>query len=333
MTRPVLASLGLAALPALLLAARTATPAPPSLALERKIPLPDVRGRIDHLSVDPASQRLFVAALGNDTVEVVDLVAGRRAQTLRGLAEPQGVLVMPELNRLVVANGRDGTVRTFDATSLAPLPSFPLGDDADNVRRGAESMVWVGYGGGALRAIDLARGAVGVDIPIGAHPESFRLDERGTRAYVNVPGAGAVAVVDLARGKVLSRWKTADAAANYPMALDEVDHRLFVVCRTPPRLLVFDTGTGAVVAERPTVGDSDDVFYDAATRRLYVSGGEGALAVYAQRDRDHYDEISRLPTVKGARTSLFSPELRRLFLAVRSEGGNPAAIWVFRTDQ
>lgn len=330
----MLCCLLLGALPALLPSVQGAAAPSPPLRLERKIALPDVHGRIDHLAVDPARRRLFVAALGNDTVEVVDLDAGRRVQTLRGLAEPQGVLVVPELNRLVVANGRDGTVRVFDATSLAPLQSFPLGDDADNVRRGARTgLVWVGYGAGGLRSVDLERGVLGNDVPLGAHPESFRLEERGPRAYVNLPGARVVAVVDLERRKVLARWPTAGATANYPMALDEAGQRLFVACRTPARLLVFDSDSGAVVAELPTVGDSDDVFYDAATRRLYVSGGDGAVAVYRQQDPDHYQEIARLPTVKGARTSLFSAPLGRLFLAVRSEGGNPAAIWVYRTGE
>lgn len=310
--------------------AAAAPPAPAPLRLETKIELPGVRGRIDHMSVDPKSRRLFVAALGNDTVEVVDLAAGRRVQTIRGLAEPQGVLVLPELNRLVVANGRDGSVRTFDATSLAPLRSFQVGEDADNLRRGVEAgTVWVGYGEGALRSIDVSGGALGGDVKLGAHPESFQLEPQGPRIFVNLPDAKNVSVVDRARGRVVASWPTGDAAANFPMALDAAGRRLFVVCRTPPRLLVYDTGSGAVVAGLPTVGDSDDVFYDAAARRVYVTGGEGAVVVYRQLDTDHYEEMARLPTAKGARTSLFSPDLGQLFVAARAEGRAPAAIWVY----
>jgi hypothetical protein len=308
------------------------TPAP--LRLEAKIELPGVRGRIDHMCVDVGKRRLFVAALGNDTVEVVDLAAGRRVQTLRGLAEPQGVLVVPELNRLVVANGRDGTVRIFDAGSLAPVGSVPLGDDADNVRLDPDTgQAWVGYGSGGLKAVDVKGGTVSIAVPLDGHPESFRLERHGTRAFVNVPEARIVAVVDRKRGSVLARWKTGAATANFPMALDEADKRLFVVCRTPPRLLVLDSGSGAVVSERPTVGDSDDVFYDAAARRVYVSGGEGAVVVYEQRDPDHYEQVARVPTEKGARTSFFSPELERLYLAVRQNGAMPAAIWVYAVSQ
>ncbi len=303
---------------------------PSPLRLERRIELPGVRGRIDHMSVDAKSRRLFVAALGNDTVEVVDLAAARRVQTIRGLAEPQGVLVLPELNRLVVTNAGDGSVRVFDATSLVPIRSVLLGDDADNVRLDPEAgHIWVGYGAGALKSIDLTGGSAGMAVPLGAHPESFQLAKRGPRLFVNLPDARKVAVVDRSQGRVVARWKTRNATANFPMALDEGDKRLFVVCRTPPRLLVLNSDSGTVVAELPTVGDSDDVFYDSGAKRVYVSGGEGAVVVYRQQDPDRYQEISRFPTAKGARTSFFSPELGRLFVAVRGDGPTPAAIWVY----
>src|SRR5262249_28327772 len=163
------------------------------------------------------------------------------------------------------------------------------------------------------------------DVPLGGHPESFQLEANGPRIFVNVPKLRKVAVIDRGKGTVVTSWKTGDATANYPMALDEQDKRLFVVCRTPARLLVLDTDSGRIVAAMPTVGDSDDVFYDAAARRLYVSGGEGAVAVYEQTDADHYTEAARISTSKGARTSLFSPDLGRLLVAARREGGTPAA--------
>jgi hypothetical protein len=310
-------------------ASREGQPGGP-LRLEKKIALADVQGRIDHLSVDPKSRRLFLAALGNDTVEVIDIEAGRRVQTIRGLAEPQGVLVVPGSNRLFVANGRDGSLRTFDATSLKPLSTLQLGGDADNVRLELGSgQVWVGYGDGALAAID-ANGKKFADIPLGAHPESFRLEQSGPRIFVNLPNARKVAVVDRQKAAVIASWRTGNATANFPMALDEADQRLFVVCRNPPRLLAMDTGLGSIVAELPTVGDSDDVFYDPSRKRVYVSGGAGAIVAYQQQDPDHYVEVGRVETVKGARTSLFSPELGLLFLAVRREGPTPAGVWVYR---
>src|SRR5262249_39982646 len=202
----------------------------------------------------------------------------------------------------------DGSVRVFDGTTLAPLKKVDLGDDADNLRLdGTSGRIWVGHGEGALAAIDPG-GAKVAEIPLGGHPESFQLEKNGSRIFVNVPNAGKVAAVDRAKGAVVASWKTGDAAANYPMALDEPDRRLFIVCRRPARLLALDTDTGAIVAALPTVGDADDVFYDAPANRIYVSGGEGAIALHRQVDADHYSEATRVETVAGARTSFFSPD-------------------------
>jgi DNA-binding beta-propeller fold protein YncE len=304
-------------------------PSTPPLRLEKTIELPDVQGRIDHLSIDLKTHRLFMAALGNDTVEVIDLRAGKRVQTIRGLAEPQGILFVPDVNRVFVANGKDGSLRLFDGTSLTAVKAVSFGDDADNLRLDPTTgRIWVGYGAGALGAV-AANGAKVADIPLGAHPESFQLERTGSRIFVNLPDARKVGVVDRKKSAVTASWRTGDASANFPMALDEPNKRLFVVCRTPARLLVLNTDSGAIVAALPTVGDSDDIFYDQTARRLYVSGGEGAIVVYQQDDADHYRQTARIETVKGARTSFFSPELGRLFLAVRREGQTPAALWIY----
>ncbi|MGE5127301.1 MAG: YncE family protein, partial [Betaproteobacteria bacterium] len=261
---------GLLAVPLALAGAvvQAGSSAEPPLRLERKVELPEVRGRIDHLAVDVRGQRLFVAALGNDTVEVIDLAAGRRAHTIRGLAEPQGVLFEPGENRLFVANGRDGSVRIFDASSFAPTGRLRCGDDADNLRLdAARRQIWVGYGRGALAAIDASGRRLG-EVVLPVHPESFQLERDGPRIFVNLPDAGQVAVVDREKRAQVASWGTGEASANYPMALDEPHRRLFVVCRTPARLLVLDTGSGRQVAALPTVGDADDVFYDAAAGRV-----------------------------------------------------------------
>ena len=140
-----------------------------------------------------------MAALGNDTVEVIDVSAGKRIHTIRGLAEPQGLLFVPAVNRLFVANGNDGSVRIFEGSTLAEVKKVALGDDADNVRLDSTSgRVWVGYGSGALAALD-TDGKKLADIPVGGHPESFQLEKNGSRIFVNVPDAGKIAVVDRAR--------------------------------------------------------------------------------------------------------------------------------------
>jgi len=299
------------------------------LRLEKTIDLPDVQGRIDHLSIDVPGERLFISALGNNSLEIIDLKVGKRAQTIRQLKEPQGVVYLREANRLYVANGNDGTVRVFDASSYAPVKTLDYGDDADNLRYDpAHKRIYVGYGSGGLGEID-GDGNKVADIKLDAHPESFQLEKNSLRIYVNLPKSRKVAVVDREKHTILATWKTDLAFANYPMALNESEHRLFVVTRMPARLLVFDTNTGNIVQKLPAVGDCDDVFFDQARKRIYASGGEGAISVFQEQDADHYAELARITTDKGARTSLFSPDLDRLFLAVRRQGSQSAAVKVF----
>jgi DNA-binding beta-propeller fold protein YncE len=303
------------------------------LRLEKTIELPDVQGRIDHMSIDVKGERLFVSALGNNTLEVVDLKAGKRARTIGQLKEPQGVVYVPETGRLYVANANDGSVRIFDASSYAPLKTLDYGDDADNLRYDpAHRRIYVGYGSGALGEID-GDGNKVADIKLDAHPESFQLETDSPRIYVNLPNSRKVAVVDREKHTILATWKTDMAFANFPMALDESDHRLFVVTRMPARLLVFDTTSGKIVQKLPAVGDCDDVFYDKTRKRIYASGGDGAISVFQQEDSDHYKDAARIATVKGARTSFFSTDLDRFFLAVRRQGAQSAAIEVFAPAQ
>jgi DNA-binding beta-propeller fold protein YncE len=305
----------------------------PLLKLENTIALPGVEGRIDHLSVDVNNQRLFVAALGNNTVEVLDIKGAKRLHTISGLREPQGVLYVPGEKMLFIANAKDGTCRIYHAGSFQLLQTMEYGDDADNIRFDAHArQVYVGYGSGALGILDPGGRKLG-DIKLDAHPESFQLEKTGARIFVNLPDSRKIAVVDRNKRAVVGHWETGGALSNFPMALDETNHRLFAVCRRPAVLVVLNTDSGAVVAKIPTVGDSDDLFYDPARKRIYASGGEGAIAVLQQQDPDHYQEIARIPTVKGARTSLFVPELERLFLAVRKQGSEDAAIWVYAVSK
>jgi len=299
------------------------------LKLDKTIELPDVQGRIDHMSIDVAGQRLFVSALGNNTVEVVDLKAGKRTNTISGLKEPQGTFYVPDKNRLFVASGRDGTVKIFDGTSFQLVKTLEYGDDADNLRYdAARQLVYVGFGGGALGELD-TDGQKIVETKLDAHPESFQLEKGSPRIYVNLPGSRKVAVVDREAHSVVMSWGMGLTLGNYAMALDEADHRLFVVSRVPARLVVMDTATGKVVQKLAAVGDCDDIFWDSSHKRIYATGGDGAISVFEQQSPHQYKDITRVPTVKGARTSFFSPDLGRLYVAVRRQGSTPSAIQVF----
>lgn len=300
------------------------------LKLSARIPLPRVRGRIDHLAADVKNHRLFVAALGNHTVEVIDLQSGGVVKTVPGLAEPQGVFYEPSGSRLFVASAGDGTTKVFDASTFNLLSTTAWGNDADNLRFDVQSKrVVVGYGEGALGILDL-NGRKLAEIVLDAHPESFQLEKGGSRAFVNVPDGKEIQVVDLAKGSTAARWPVTSALRNYPMALDETHHRLFVGCRAPARLLVLDTGTGKTVASIEIVADTDDVFYDSARARIYVIGGGGSVDVYQQKDADHYEPAGRVNTVAGARTGLFVADWNQLFVAAPSRGDKGAEILVFK---
>ncbi|HEY2989048.1 MAG TPA: YncE family protein [Candidatus Binatia bacterium] len=303
------------------------------LKLVQTIPLPNVEGRIDHMAVDLKGQRLFVAALGNNTVEIIDLRDGKRIRSITGLHEPQGVGFVPDLNKLFVANAKGGACDIFDGASFKLVKSVKFSDDADNVRYDAVARrVYVGYGGGALGVIDAATGDPLGDIKLDGHPESFQLEKSGRRIFVNVPTSQNVAVVDREKRAVIATWPVAGAKANFPLALDEERHRLFVGARQPAKLVVFDTESGHPVANPDIPGDADDIFYDAARRQIYVSGGEGVIGILRQDDADHYTMLSKVPTAAGARTSFLVPELNRLYLAVPHRGKQTAEIRVYESQ-
>lgn len=300
------------------------------LSLTTRIPLPNVKGRIDHASVDVKGQRLFVAAVANHTLEVIDLKSGQRVRTIPDLEEPQGVYYDAATNRLFVACGGDGVTKIYDGTTFKAIASVKFPDDADNIRYDARTkQVIVGYAGAKqLRKREEGTGGLGFldtngklirEIVIDAHPESFRLEEKGTRLFVNVPDKQEIEVVDLVKGAVTARWPVTSSKNNFPMSLDEAHHRLFVGAWTPPRLLVFDTESGKQVASGEIAGNTDDLFYDVSKGRIYVLTSQSFLEVFQQKDPDHYDRIASYPTPPGTQTGLFVPEMGKLFVSVRGE--------------
>ena len=295
------------------------------------IELPGVKGRVDHLSADPAHHRVFVAALGNDTVEVVNTLTSE-VRTIRGMREPQGVLYVPNLDRLVVANAGGG-VDLVDAASLATVTGIHGMDDADNVRYDERGRVaWVGFGAGALRALDPSSGERRGEIALPGHPESFQLEQNGNRVFVNVPSAHAVIVVDRVARRAIARWETPRATNNYPMALDEADGRVFVGARSPPVLLVYDVETGSVIGRVPIANDTDDVFFDSDQRRLYAICGEGKVDVIGSRSHNEYMLEASIETAPRARTGLFVAAEHRLYVAAPAVGESPARLLVYRTN-
>lgn len=332
------------AMPLLLaLAAPAAAEAP--LVLEAKIPLGRVFGRIDHMAIDLRRQHLFVAERGNDSLGVVDLKTRSVIKRLPHMEEPQGIGYVAATGTLYVASGLDGMLRLFRGSDLAPAGSIALGEDADDIRIDDKArQVVAGYGTGGIAVIDAATGKVQATISLAEHPEGFAIS--GDRIFVNVPDAREIAVIDRAAGKQVAKWPTPDGRANFPLTVDGDGERVITVFRRPPRLEALSPKDGRVLASIDTCADADDVFVDQQRHRLYVSCGEGAVDVLERRGSG-YQRLARVPTAPGARTSLFVPELDRLYVAVRTVSATakpaakgarppeapvptPPAIWVFR---
>ena len=287
------------------------------LKIKQTVPLPGVEGRIDHFAFDPAGERLFVCALGNNTVEVLDLRKGERVHSISGLGAPQGVGYIPEANRLFVANAKAGICNIYDAKSFQTVGVLNFGDDADNVRYDETTKkIYVGFGSGGIAIANALDGKQVGSIKLSAHPEAFQLEKNGTRIFVNVPNSRHVAVIDRDKGEVIARWQTDLAFGNFPMAIDEANHRLFVGCRLPSKLVVLNTDSGNVVAKISISGDSDEIFYDSKHHRIYTICGAGKIDVVDQTDPNTYVISTRIDTGDGARTGLFVPERKALFVGI-----------------
>jgi len=305
------------------------------LVLTGAIPLANVKGRIDHFGFDPVGNRIFVSALGNNTEEIINLSAQTVSHTISGAAAPQGVVYSPETDRLFVGSDH-GKLYIYSGSTFNLITSIDFGDDVDNLRYdAAEKCVYVGYGdekSGAIAMVDAATNKrLDDEFKLGAHPESFQLEVSGPNIYVNLPDLKQIAVINR-RTHAIARWPLR-VAGNFPMALDELDHRLFIATRAPAQLVVVDTNTGRPVAALPAVQDADDLYYDSARKRVYVAGGEGYISVFRQGDADHYNLLAKVPSALGARTAGYSGKGRkgfdRLYVAVPARADHGAEVWIY----
>ena len=258
---------------------------------------------------------------------MIDLHKGERIHTISGLGAPQGVAFVPELNRLLVANDKGGVCNIYDAKSFQLIGKVNFKDDADNVRYdSASKRIYVGFGSGGIGIINAADGKQVGSIKLAAHPEAFELEKQGHRIFVNVPTARHVAVIDRDKGEVIATWKTDGAFGNFPMALDEANHRLFVGCRIPSKLVVLNTESGKPVTSDGISGDPDDIFYDSKRHRIYAICGAGKIDIIEQTDANTYKALAKINTADGARSGLFVPERDALFVAVPHRGSQRAEI-------
>lgn len=310
------------------------------LRLIQNIPMPNVKGRIDHMDVDVKGKRLFVAGLENGSVEVVDLQAGKWLKSIPGFKKTQGIAYVPSLNKVFVASGDDGMVRVFRGDTLDLLDAIKLDLGPNRVAYDPHTqLLYVGYGGkdagkdyGQIGIIDAKTNKHLGDVKVEAHPSELLLDESGNTLFVFVSVASVVQVVDTKKREVVSIWPVS-SKRNGDGALDEKNNRLFIGTRTPPEMIAMDSRTGKEVAHLPTAEAMDGVYFDPRLKRIYVSGGRendvGYGFVYQQKDADHYEIIGKVPTRAGAGTSFWSPELNRYYVAAPASWNDEAAILVF----
>jgi len=302
----------------------------------QEIPLPGVQGRLDHFTIDAKRKRVIFSGLGNNSVQVVDVFAGRMIHQIDGLAEPQGTLYLAEWDKLFVANSANGHVDVYDGAKYTLLDhiDFGEGSDPDNLRYDASAKkIYLGYGDGAIAAIDpVTNKRLPTEYKFEGHPEGFQLETKGPRIFVNVADAKNIQVINRSNGKMVA-WPLPNGhSANFPMVLDEPNRRVFIGTRKPSRLTVLDMDSGKIVATLPTAGDMDDMFFDADRKRIYVAGGEGYLSVVQQVDADHYTDMGKFPTALGTRTGAWYVKRDRLYLAAPPSGVLGARLLVFEAQ-
>jgi DNA-binding beta-propeller fold protein YncE len=304
---------------------------PATLELLQTIPLKGAAGRLDHLAIDGKHARLFVANLSNNSLDIVDLKAGKLLKQIPDQKKIQGIAYAPDLDRIYVGNGIGGECNVFDGKDYKLLKSIKL-PGADNVRYlASRHLVYVGHAEKTLSAIDARTFEVKAEIKLPGRPEGFQVETKRPRLYLNTVDPTRLVVVDTDKNEVLHRYPLKLADRAYPMAVDEANHRLFLGCRNKPSIVVVDSENGKEVASVAIPEDIDDLFYDVKNKRLYASCGAGALAVVRQRDADHYETLETIPTVKAARTCFFDPAGERLYLIVpRQEGEEGPTIRVYK---
>ncbi len=286
--------------------------------------LPDISGDVDHLAIDTAGERLFLAAEDNGTLRVIDLKTGKLERTVKGFNTPHSILYLPDAKELYVTDGSKA-VQVLDSETFQVKRSIATTPGADSIAVDRDKHILYAVTGGkdvsmktsAISEIDTKSAKLLKEIPIDAvHVEAMALEHSGSHLFVNVTDKNYMAVIDRSTGKIVNQWPISVARQNAPVAFDEANRRLFVVCRDPGKLAVLDSTTGKCLATFPTGARADEVVFDAVHHRIYVAAGEGRIYPYEEVDPDHYKALDPIPSAPGAKTALLTPDGSRLFVAV-----------------
>ncbi|MBN8838455.1 MAG: YncE family protein [Sphingobacteriia bacterium] len=303
------------------------------LSLINTIKFSDIKGRIDHFTYDLQNGKIYIAALGNNTVEEIDIKNFTRTHTIQNFSEPQGIVYLPKKRCIAVANGANGKCDFISTKSYDKIKSIQLDDNADNIRYDSlNEKIYVGFGNGGIAIIDADTFDLINTIPLVAHPESFQIEYSTNKMYVNIPDKKMIAVIDLIKNKVVEQRLVEEASSNFPMSINQDSHLLFIGCRNPSKLLIQDSYTGKSKTSIPISSDVDDIFFDKVRKRLYISCGEGSVNIIEQKNINEYSLLEKMITHSGSRTSLFIPEFNYFIVASPSKINRDAQLLIYKTN-
>lgn len=313
----------------------------PPLTLQRTIPLAGVSGKFDHFAIDTSANRLFAAATGNHSVEVINLTTGKVDQSISSLGKPHGLAWVPSAHSLYIADGSQAQLLAYKSSlgaHLEPAGKLKLSDDTDDmVYNETNHLLFVGHGGSnaanpaRIAVVDTANFTLTANIPVTTHPEALDIDTTGQRIFANIADSGEVAVLDGNGKAVNATWKLAEAGDNVPLAYDAEHRALYVACRKPATLIVLDADTGKELSSVPTGDGADDLFYDPASRQIFVISGAGEIDVYQVDSNKTPHSLGVIHTSAGAKTALLVPSQSLLYLGVPGANGHPAEIRIYST--
>jgi DNA-binding beta-propeller fold protein YncE len=309
------------------------------LTLVQTLLLQGVTGKFDHFAIDLTGKRLFAAATGNHSVEVIDLTTGKVEQSILGLGKPHGLVWDDSTQKLYVADGMLAELLVYKSSpnlQLTLAGKLKLSDDADDmIYNQTDHLLFVGHGGSdaanppRIAVVDTDNFHLKADIPVAAHPEALDIDLQSQRIFANIADSSEIALLD-GNGKAKTgTWKLANASHNVPLAYDAEDHLLYVACRAPATLLALDGSTGKEMSRIPTGEGADDLFYDPGSRRVYVISGAGEVDVYQADSNSAFHSLGVIQTAAGAKTALFVPSQSRLYVGLPGADGKPAEIRIY----
>jgi DNA-binding beta-propeller fold protein YncE len=307
--------------------------------LQRSIELPGVTGKFDHFAIDTPGHRLFVAATGNHSVEVIDLTSDRVVESIKGLGKPHGLAWVNSTGSLYVADGSLRELRLYQGKPLTLAGKISLSDDADDmVYDEADHLLFVGHGGSdaanpaKVAIVSTDPFSLIASLPVATHPEALEIDPQSQRVFANIAESNEVAVIGAKTRGIVAHWKLTKAADNVPLAFD-ADHRLlFVACRKPGMLLALDAATGRELTSAASAEQADDLFYDSVLHRVYLISGAGEVDSYQVDAGNALHVLPAVHTVSGAKTALFVPAENLLYVGVPSANDRAGEVRVYKTN-